>query len=126
MSDITVPMRARSERAEDERILAALALRDSGMPVKHVAARIGFLSGAVLGFLLEDVLRELDESEGVRPPPPPSARRPATVCPVPGCGRALYRGNRSGVCRAHNHAVFFCQCPTCARAELAGRRRGQA
>lgn len=35
------------------------------------------------------------------------------VCAVPGCGRKLYKFNRSGVCRAHNHAEIYCQCGSC-------------
>jgi hypothetical protein len=34
-------------------------------------------------------------------------------CPVPGCGRSLYPGNRSGVCRQHNHLAGFCDCHQC-------------
>jgi hypothetical protein len=35
------------------------------------------------------------------------------ACAVPGCGRALYPGNRSGVCRQHNHVAGFCDCHQC-------------
>ena len=36
------------------------------------------------------------------------------TCAVPECGRALYSGNRTGVCRQHNHASGFCRCTQCA------------
>lgn len=36
------------------------------------------------------------------------------LCAVPSCGRSLYSGNRTGVCRAHNHAAPFCRCLQCA------------
>lgn len=35
------------------------------------------------------------------------------ICSVPGCGTKLYRGNRSGVCRVHNHEKEHCGCPQC-------------
>ena len=38
--------------------------------------------------------------------------RERPVCAVPGCMATLYAGNRSGVCRAHNHGDW-CACPKC-------------
>ena len=35
------------------------------------------------------------------------------LCAFPGCDAALYLGNVSGVCRAHNHAQGLCQCFDC-------------
>jgi hypothetical protein len=46
---------------------------------------------------------------------PRPAEAGAAICAVPGCGRALVRSNRSGVCRAHNHAAGFCGCGQCQR-----------
>ena len=36
-------------------------------------------------------------------------------CPVPGCRARMVEPNRSGVCRAHRHAVGFCRCAACRR-----------
>lgn len=41
------------------------------------------------------------------------ARKKRTVCPVQGCGRALYPGSQTGLCRDHNHARGLCQCSAC-------------
>jgi len=35
------------------------------------------------------------------------------ACAVPGCKNALYSGNRTGVCRAHNHTKGYCLCVQC-------------
>lgn len=42
-------------------------------------------------------------------------RKPAapSVCAVPHCGRKLYPGNTSGVCRDHNHLKPHCKCIQC-------------
>lgn len=42
-------------------------------------------------------------------------RADAPVCKAPGCGAALYHGNRSGVCREHNHLLGYCGCAECGR-----------
>lgn len=43
-----------------------------------------------------------------------SKREEPRVCALPGCGRELTSKNRTGVCRAHNHAAGFCYCVQCA------------
>jgi hypothetical protein len=47
------------------------------------------------------------------------AGKASRVCAVPGCGATLYRGNRTGVCRNHNHELPYCQCVQC----LGGKTR---
>ena len=42
-------------------------------------------------------------------------QRAANQCPVPGCRAGMIVPNRSGVCRAHRHAVGFCRCAACRR-----------
>lgn len=37
----------------------------------------------------------------------------SNFCRVPGCWTALAESNKSGVCRAHNHALKYCFCPEC-------------
>jgi hypothetical protein len=39
-------------------------------------------------------------------------------CRVPGCGKVLYDGNKSGVCHSHAHSAW-CACTVCSA------RRGQ-
>ena len=41
---------------------------------------------------------------------------PRKVCAVPGCGVALSRVNKTGVCMAHVHAAGHCGCVHCAAA----------
>lgn len=100
----------RSSRAADERLLEAMRRRDAGEDVRHVAARLGYTGGAALD---EDLARSEGRPMRKRAPTvlPPGRR----TCAVPGCGRVLYAGNRSGVCRAHNHDPRYCRCAKCAR-----------
>ena len=39
--------------------------------------------------------------------------RARILCAAPGCDKALYENNRSGVCRDHAHAPGLCQCKDC-------------
>jgi len=39
--------------------------------------------------------------------------RARILCAAPGCGKALYENNRSGVCRDHAHAPGLCKCKDC-------------
>lgn len=103
---------AGSGRASDEELLDAMSRVAAGEPVRHVAARLGWLSGDVLAAEIAAVERDFAKSEGRADSETP-APAGAAVCPVPGCGSALSSGNRSGVCRRHNHAHLFCRCPRC-------------
>ena len=44
--------------------------------------------------------------------------RKAGRCAFPDCGRPLTLRNRSGLCRAHNHAEGLCNCLQCARSGI--------
>lgn len=45
------------------------------------------------------------------------------TCAYPGCEKVLSHANRSGVCKAHNHAAGACQCRYCVGPEAAERQR---
>lgn len=49
---------------------------------------------------------------------------PPRHCAVPGCGRTLYPGNWTGVCRAHNHAAGYCGCVQCADGSVPPQKPG--
>ena len=37
----------------------------------------------------------------------------ASKCAFPGCAADLYPGNRTGLCRTHNHTKGICSCVQC-------------
>lgn len=101
-------------RAEDDRLLAALRLRDLGVPLHDVAVALGFATAMSLGDRLRDIDQDTTASERWPVPTVPD-RAISTFCPEPGCWARLSRGNRSGVGRSHNHAAFICRSPACSR-----------
>lgn len=47
----------------------------------------------------------------------------AATCAVPGCGRSLHRGNRTGLCGGHVHRAPYCGCGTCTGSTVRRRFR---
>lgn len=84
-------------RADDEKLLRALALRDRGHSTASIARAVG-IPRNVLNGLLSRV----------------DAAASAGACVV--CGSQLGASNTTGVCRAHNHAAGHCECAQCRRA----------
>lgn len=44
------------------------------------------------------------------------------TCVAPGCGKALYAGNTSGVCNPHKHLKGACRCKDCRGAGVSRKR----
>ena len=101
-------------RADDERLLRALALYEKGVSLTHVAHTCGYPhpSGARNDF--DRVKRDYAASLRGLKAKPIREKRPPRYCAVPGCGAEIDPRNRSGVCRGHNHLGGYCTCSQCA------------
>lgn len=85
-------------RADDEKLLHALRLRDRGHSLSSIARAMGWPVGTVASRT-----RAVDLAEH------------APMCAMHGCVNELSHSNRSGLCREHNHAPGFCTCGQCQR-----------